>query len=144
MWRPPGPNGGGGARPPVAQSGRPPRGDAPPGGAGGEGTPWGSRGCAPPPGGRARVVRPGAELRGGSGRGGAVARATGAPRARRASGALADLIPLTVPEVRRLLWGVVWRAFPSVEQVLAWSAWRRHHQAVAKRCHYQRHGAIWP
>jgi hypothetical protein len=57
---------------------------------------------------------------------------------------LAELIPLTVPEVRRLLGGVVWRAFPSVEQVLAWSVWRRHHQAVAKRCHYQRRGVILP
>jgi len=44
--------------------------------------------------------------------------------------------------VRRLLWGVVWRAFPTVEHVLTWSAWRRHHQAVAKRCHYKRHGVI--
>jgi hypothetical protein len=44
--------------------------------------------------------------------------------------------------VRRLLWGVVWRAFPTVEQVLAWSIWRRRHQAVAKRCHYRRRGAI--
>jgi hypothetical protein len=51
---------------------------------------------------------------------------------------------VTVPEVRRLLWGVVWRAFPSVEQVLAWSAWRRHHQAVAKRCHYRRRGVSLP
>ena len=57
---------------------------------------------------------------------------------------LSPLIPLTVPEVRRLLWGVVWRAVPSVEHVLAWSTWRRHHQAVAKHCHYRRHGAIWP
>jgi hypothetical protein len=54
------------------------------------------------------------------------------------------LIPLTVPEVRRLLWGVVWRAFPSVEHVLAWSTWRRHHQAVAKRCHYRRRGITLP
>ena len=59
-----------------------------------------------------------------------------------ASGPLAELIPLTVPEVRRLRWGVVWRAFPSVEQVLAWSAWRRHHQAVAQRCHYRRRGVL--
>jgi hypothetical protein len=44
--------------------------------------------------------------------------------------------------VRRLLWGVVWRALPSVERVLEWSKWRRQHQAVAKRCHYKRHGAI--
>jgi hypothetical protein len=49
-----------------------------------------------------------------------------------------------VPEVRRLLWGVVWRAFPAVEHVLTWSTWRRHHQAVAKRCHYQRHGVTLP
>jgi hypothetical protein len=56
--------------------------------------------------------------------------------------AVAELIPLTVPEVRRLLWGVVWRAFPSADHVLAWSTWRRHHQAVAKRCHYQRRGVI--
>jgi len=54
------------------------------------------------------------------------------------------LIPLTVPEVRRLLWGVVWRAFPSVEHVLAWSTWRRQHQAVAKRCHYRSRGIILP
>jgi hypothetical protein len=49
---------------------------------------------------------------------------------------LIPLIPLTVPEVRRLLWGVVWRALPAVKQGLAWSSWRRHHQAVARRCHY--------
>jgi hypothetical protein len=67
------------------------------------------------------------------------------PAARRAIAiaiAIAELIPLTAPEVRRRLWGVVWRAFPSVEQVLAWSAWRRHHQAVAKRCHDRRRGVI--
>lgn len=66
------------------------------------------------------------------------------PAAPAARGAIAELIPLTVPEVRRLLWGVVWRAFPSVEHVLAWSVWRRHHQAVAQRCHYQRRGVILP
>jgi hypothetical protein len=49
-----------------------------------------------------------------------------------------------VPEVRRLLWGVVWQALPSVAHVLAWSTWRRHHQAVAKRCHSRRRGVILP
>ena len=49
----------------------------------------------------------------------------------------ADLIPLTVPEVRRLLWWLVWRALPP-KFVLAWSRWRRRHQAQARRCHYQR------
>jgi hypothetical protein len=62
------------------------------------------------------------------------------PAARAARRAVAELIPLTVPEVRRLLWGVVWRAFPSVEHIFAWSTWRRHHQAVAKRCHYRQRG----
>ena len=71
-------------------------------------------------------------------------RGAGPAPTRSAAGPLAELIPLTVPEVRRLLWGVVWRAFPSVEQVLAWSRWRRHHQAVAKRCHYQRRGVYLP
>jgi hypothetical protein len=46
--------------------------------------------------------------------------------------------------VRRLLCGVIWRAFASADHVLAWSRWRRHHQAVAKRCHYRRHGVILP
>jgi hypothetical protein len=44
--------------------------------------------------------------------------------------------------VRRLLWGVVWRAFPAVDHVLHWSGWRRHHQAVAKRYHYRRRDVI--
>ena len=50
----------------------------------------------------------------------------------------AELIPLTVPEVRRLLWRLVWRTLPPPELVLAWSRWRRRHQAQARRCHYQR------
>ncbi len=50
----------------------------------------------------------------------------------------AALIPLTVPEVRRLLWRLLWpRALPP-PFVLAWSVWRRHHQAIARRCHYRR------
>jgi hypothetical protein len=67
------------------------------------------------------------------------------PHASDASDArVTELIPLTVPEVRRLLCGVIWRAFASAEHVLAWSRWRRQHQAVAKRCHYRRHGVILP
>ena len=48
------------------------------------------------------------------------------------------LIPLTVPEVRRLLWWLVWGRMPEQEHVVSWSRWRRRHQAVAKRCHYKR------
>ncbi len=50
----------------------------------------------------------------------------------------AELIPLTVPEVRRLLWRLSWRMLPPPEMVLAWSAWRRRHQARARRSHYKR------
>src|SRR3954465_11734799 len=37
----------------------------------------------------------------------------------------ADLLPLTVPEVRRLLWRLLWARSPDPEAVLDWSRWRR-------------------
>ena len=49
-----------------------------------------------------------------------------------------DLLPLTVPEVRRLLGRLVWPPAPAAEHTLQWSYWRRRHQARAKRCHYRR------
>jgi hypothetical protein len=52
-----------------------------------------------------------------------------------------ELVPLTVPEVRRLLWWLVWGRLPSEQEVLDWSKWRRRHQATAKRCHYKRRAA---
>jgi hypothetical protein len=39
-----------------------------------------------------------------------------------------------VPEVRVLLWQLVWRQVPPAAFVLDWSRWRRRHQAIAKRC----------
>ena len=48
------------------------------------------------------------------------------------------LIPPTVPEVRRLLYRLIWRHHPTDESVLQWSRWRRRHQATAQRCHYRR------
>ena len=48
------------------------------------------------------------------------------------------LIPLTVPEVRRLLYRLIWRPMPLNKSVLAWSRWRRRHQASARLCHYKR------
>ena len=57
-------------------------------------------------------------------------------------GAHADLdeglIPITIPEVRRLLTHLAWTVNHPAELVLSWSTWRRHHQAQARRCHYQR------
>jgi hypothetical protein len=50
----------------------------------------------------------------------------------------AALIPLTVPAVRRLLWRLVWSTSPPADFVLAWSRWRRRHQAQARRYHYRR------
>ena len=53
----------------------------------------------------------------------------------------ADLLPLTVPELRRLLWHLVWPSMPDISAVLAWSRWRRHQQR-ARRCHWQRRTSI--
>ena len=50
----------------------------------------------------------------------------------------AKLIPLTEPEVRRLLIQIVWPRMHFTERVLAWSRWRREHQAYARACHYRK------
>ncbi len=52
-----------------------------------------------------------------------------------------ELIPLTVPEVRRLLVALVWTDPAPVERTLHWSFWRRRHQARARRAHYKRRRA---
>jgi hypothetical protein len=49
------------------------------------------------------------------------------------------LLPLTVPELRRLLVALVWTTPINPTFVLAGSRWRRRHQARARRAHYQRH-----
>ena len=51
---------------------------------------------------------------------------------------------MTVPEVRRLLCRLVWTPSLPVDLVLAWSRWRRRHQARAQRCHYQRRLKLLP
>ncbi len=53
----------------------------------------------------------------------------------------AQLRPLTVPEVRRLLWRLVWQAPATPEGVLYWSHWRRRRQARAKHFHIKRRTA---
>jgi FOG: Transposase len=50
----------------------------------------------------------------------------------------AELLPMTVPEVRRLLWRLVWDQSPGPDAVLHWSAWRRRHQQRARRAHWHR------
>ena len=50
-----------------------------------------------------------------------------------------ELLPLTVPEIRHLLWGLAASAStdPQAPPLLAWSHWRRRHQAAARRSHYK-------
>ena len=52
--------------------------------------------------------------------------------------AVGVLVTLTVPEVRRLLARMIWPPPSDPAQLLAWSIWRRRHQARARRAHYQR------
>ena len=47
-------------------------------------------------------------------------------------------VPLRVSEMRRLFWRLVLATQQRVERILAWSAWRRWHQGIAKYWHYKR------
>ncbi len=47
-------------------------------------------------------------------------------------------LPLSVPELRRLLWRFVLVVPHTVRHILAWSQWRRRHQTIAQYYHYQR------
>ena len=51
------------------------------------------------------------------------------------------LIPLTCNEIRRLFTTLVVRPVHDVAHRLAWSAWRRRHQARAQASHYRRQAA---
>jgi hypothetical protein len=53
-------------------------------------------------------------------------------------------MPLSVPEVRKLLLRLVWDRLTPAEQALAWSEWRRRHQHRARACHYRTRGARPP
>ncbi len=48
------------------------------------------------------------------------------------------LIPFSVPEVLRLVWSLVWQQAVAHAHAVAWSFFRRHHQATAKVSHYKR------
>ena len=52
------------------------------------------------------------------------------------------LIRLSVAEIRHLFWSLVLNVQRTLQHVLAWSHWRRHHQAVAMFHHYKRRGAL--
>lgn len=53
---------------------------------------------------------------------------------------VAEVIALTVAEVRRLLAAHAPRDPRARTHALSWSHWRRRRQAVARRCHYRRRG----
>jgi hypothetical protein len=53
-------------------------------------------------------------------------------------------VPLGVPELRRLLTHVLWRAWHSIEHRLHWSSWRRKHPFHALRHHYRKQGSPLP
>jgi SRSO17 transposase len=48
------------------------------------------------------------------------------------------LITLTVNEFRRLFVGLLLRPLHTVADILAWSRWRRRHQARARACHHHK------
>lgn len=52
------------------------------------------------------------------------------------------MVPLSIPEVRRLFFFLL--ETPPLSRVfrLGWSFFRRIHQAIARRCHYQRRLAL--
>lgn len=50
----------------------------------------------------------------------------------------AGLIELTVNEFRRLFDALLLAGRHSLDTLLAWSTWRRRHQATARECHYRR------
>ena len=52
------------------------------------------------------------------------------------------MVPLSIPEVRRLFFFLLEK--PPLSRVfrLGWSFFRRTHQAIARRCHYMRRLAL--
>jgi hypothetical protein len=54
------------------------------------------------------------------------------------------MVPLSMAEVRRLFFALLLCKPVSFLQRLAWSSFRRAHQAVARLCHYKRRLAVLP
>ncbi len=50
----------------------------------------------------------------------------------------ADLLPLTVPEIRRLISAIVLKQPSRPDAALRWSTWRRRHQQRSKRAHWRK------
>jgi hypothetical protein len=52
------------------------------------------------------------------------------------------MVPLSTAETRRLFFRLLGERSLSFAYRLAWSCWRRAHQAVARLCHYKRRYAL--
>jgi hypothetical protein len=50
------------------------------------------------------------------------------------------MIGYTLPEIRRLLTGLIQSRPPGPRHTWAWSGWRRRRQYQARVCHYRRRG----
>ncbi len=53
------------------------------------------------------------------------------------------LVAFSVGEIRHLISRLLVMTGIALEHILAWSVWRRMHQAVAKACHWQARGLCW-
>jgi hypothetical protein len=53
-------------------------------------------------------------------------------------------VRLSVPELRHLLAGMLWRGWHGIEHLLHWPEWRRRHQFQAMCCHYRKRGSPMP
>lgn len=49
------------------------------------------------------------------------------------------LLPWTLPQVKRLLWRLLWSTLPTLFPIWHWSIWRRRKQERARQCHYRRY-----
>jgi hypothetical protein len=49
-----------------------------------------------------------------------------------------SLIPLTVPEIRRLFSKLIANTIRTIDRWLHWSTWRRRHQHRTRTSHYRR------
>jgi hypothetical protein len=65
-----------------------------------------------------------------------------AARERAGQSAVEDLIPLTFNEIRHLFAALIANVVHPIGHLLAWSIWRRRHQARARASHYRRRGHI--
>ena len=52
------------------------------------------------------------------------------------------LFCLSLAELKRYLWKLLFPRSWSIEFILHWSFWRRKHQASARFFHYRKHGQI--